>query len=191
MDALWDVAKKQCPSIKAAVVYSWPWIGDWLSPGSVEWSYNCNGDDETCADKLISYIKDGKPDISFVHFDSVDFAGHIHGFGGPQYYDNLKLVDGYIGMILDALDESGMFNDTLIMVLSDHGGFRHSHGYFNQENIFIPALFLGPGVRRSATLTRYISIMDFTPTGLNALGLRPTDEMRGKIVEEIYRSDHL
>lgn len=96
------------------------------------------------------------------------------------------MVDGYIGEILDTLNATGILNQTLIMIMSDHGGYRNSHGYFNEENIFIPALFIGPCVKPNSKLTRYISIMDFVPTGLNALGLDCGREMRGWPVQEIY-----
>lgn len=101
----------------------------------------------------------------------------------------MQIVDGYIGELLKALDESNMLNTTLIMVTSDHGGYRTYHGHFNEENIFIPALFLGPGVRRGAKLNQFIGIMDFAPTALNALGLQPGVHMRGHIVKEIYKGD--
>ena len=100
----------------------------------------------------------------------------------------MQEVDSYIGQLLVALRESHILNNTLIMITSDHGGYRKVHGHFNEENIFIPALFLGPGVRRGASLSNFISLVDFAPTALNALGLEPGVQMRGHVIKEIY--DH-
>ena len=98
----------------------------------------------------------------------------------------IQEVDSYIGQLLVALQESNMLNTTLIMITSDHGGYRKFHGHFSEENIFIPALFLGPDVRKGASLTNFISLVDFGPTALNALGLQPGAHMRGHVIKEIY-----
>ena len=79
-----------------------------------------------------------------------------------------------------------MMQDTLIMLTADHGGYRYGHGSFSQSNMYIPALFMGPGVQKSYNITSYVTDKDFGPTAMNALGLKPGKYMQGKIVEEIY-----
>ena len=32
-----------------------------------------------------------KPNLMFIHFDSIDDAGHAHQWGSPQYYDAVKV----------------------------------------------------------------------------------------------------
>lgn len=49
---MWEVAKKQDNSLKVAVVYSWPWIGQFVTDETVDFSYDCNGNDKECADKV-------------------------------------------------------------------------------------------------------------------------------------------
>ena len=87
---------------------------------------------------------------------------------------------------MSALKQANMVNGTLLMLTADHGGWRKGHGLFNQACMDIPALFVGPGVKSNTKLTGYISIKDFAPTALNALGLRPGVYMTGKVVEDIY-----
>lgn len=87
---------------------------------------------------------------------------------------------------MTALNSAGILQDTLIMLTADHGGYRTSHGSFNQACMYIPALFMGPGVRKGYTLPLYISNKDFAPTALNALGLMPGKYMTGRILEELY-----
>ncbi|XP_011404473.1 PREDICTED: uncharacterized protein LOC105313051 [Amphimedon queenslandica] len=185
-EPMWVSARKQNPLLKVAVVYSWAWIRHFVSSQTVDWSHNCKGNDKECIEKLIEFISEGSPQLSFLHLDSIDSTAHLHGFGSQQYYTVLKKVDSYIGQLLEALQESNKLNTTLIMITSDHGGYRKYHGHFNEENIFIPALFLGPGVRRGASLTNFISLIDFGPTALNALGLKPGVHMRGHVIKEIY-----
>ena len=67
--------------------------------------------------------------------------------------------------------------------------FRYgfSHGQFNEVCMYIPALFMGPQVKKGYQITGYTTDKDFAPTALNALGLHPGQYMVGKVVEEIYQ----
>ena len=71
------------------------------------------------------------------------------------YYYLHKLVDQAIGRILDALDASGMADDTIVVFTSDHGDLLGAHGGLQQkwanafdEAIRVPMIVKGPGVRR-------------------------------------------
>ena len=79
-----------------------------------------------------------------------------------------------------------MMKDTLIMLTSDHGGYRYGHGQFDEACMYIPALYMGPGVKEGYNITTYTTDKDFAPTALNALGLQAGKYMVGKVVEEIY-----
>lgn len=52
--------------------------------------------------------------------------------------------------------------------------------------MYVPALFMGPGVKQGYQIAGYTSVKDFAPSALNALGLQPGKHMQGKLVEEIY-----
>ena len=53
--------------------------------------------------------------------------------------------------------------------------------------MYIPALFMGPQVKKGYQITSYTTDKDFAPTALNALGLHPGQYMVGKVIEEIYQ----
>ena len=95
-------------------------------------------------------------------------------------------VDGYIGQILAALETAGILSETLVIATADHGGWKGGHGLFNQACMYIPALFMGPGVMQGYSISNYTTNKDFAPTALNALGVTPGKFMVGNIVEEIY-----
>lgn len=52
--------------------------------------------------------------------------------------------------------------------------------------MYIPALFMGPGVKQGYQIAGYTNDEDFAPSALNALGLQPGKYMVGKVVQEIY-----
>ena len=69
------------------------------------------------------------------------------------YYYLLKLVDKAIGRILEALEQSGMADDTIVVFTSDHGDLLGAHGGLIQKwcNAFdeatrVPLLIAGPGI---------------------------------------------
>ena len=100
-------------------------------------------------------------------------------------------VDGQVGRILDALEASGVADNTLVIFTSDHGDMDASHrmehkSAFYEEAARVPLLIAGAGVeRRGAVDSRPVSngldllptLCDFAgaelPSALPGLSLRP------------------
>ena len=95
------------------------------------------------------------------------------------YYHLHKLVDRAIGRILDALDASGMADDTVVVLTSDHGDLLGAHGGLQQKwcNAFdeatrVPLLIKGPGVVPAAAgISDPTSHVDLIPTLLGLAGI--------------------
>ena len=86
-------------------------------------------DDPAVVEAVIDYLGKEKPTLLFVHFDSCDGAGHGSGYGSTQHLSAITAVDGLIGRIHQALKDRNMLDDTLLMVVNDHGGTPGgSHG---------------------------------------------------------------
>ena len=81
-----------------------------------------------------------KPKFLFVQFDNVDGAGHGGGYGSERHIQQIETTDGYIGQIRDAYEQAGILDDTLFIVIADHGGIRNGHGGYTEEERFV---FLG------------------------------------------------
>ena len=95
------------------------------------------------------------------------------------YYHLHQLVDAAIGRILDALDRSGMADDTIVVFTSDHGDLLGAHGGLQQKwcNAFdeatrVPLLVRGPGIATTPgghhTPTSHV---DLVPTLLGLAGI--------------------
>jgi arylsulfatase A-like enzyme len=95
------------------------------------------------------------------------------------YYYLHKLVDRAIGRILDSLDASGMADDTIVVLTSDHGDLLGAHGGLQQKwaNAFdeatrVPFLVTGPGVSPvEGGITTPTSHVDVIPTLLGLAGI--------------------
>jgi len=97
------------------------------------------------------------------------------------YHHLHRLVDGAIGRILEALDATGMADNTIVVLTSDHGDLLGSHGGMMQkwhnsfdETIRVPLVIKGPGVVGSAAgVTTPTSHVDLVPTLLGLAGIDP------------------
>jgi len=78
--------------------------------------------DDELLPRICDYIRKNRPDFLFAHSDSVDGAGHGHGYGSKAFMERLHVVDGYIGQVWQAVADAGMTEDTLFIVIADHGG---------------------------------------------------------------------
>ena len=95
------------------------------------------------------------------------------------YYYLHKLVDRAIGRILDALEASGMADDTIIVFTSDHGDLLGAHGGLQQKwaNAFdeatrVPMVIKGPGIApQPGGITSPTSHVDLIPTLLGLAGV--------------------
>jgi len=103
------------------------------------------------------------------------------------YYYLHKLVDRAVGRILEALDRSGMADDTIVVFTSDHGDLLGAHGGLIQKwcNAFdeatrVPLLVAGPGIDPTPVgVTIPTSHVDLIPTLLGLAGIDPAQATAG------------
>ena len=134
------------------------------------------GSDPEVANKVVQYIQGNDPTLVFVQFDSVDGAGHGHGYGSSEHLAAITAVDALIGQIYNALKNKSLLDDTLFIVSADHGGTPGgSHGGDTDAERYV---FLGvagstvvegggiqdPEVRDIAAISAYAFGLDFPET---------------------------
>ena len=78
-----------------------------------------------------------------------------------------------------------MRQDTLIIITADHGGHGTSHGSSRLEDITIPWIIAGPGVRH-VVLSTNVSTTDTAATVAWALGLPIQPDWDGRPVLEAF-----
>ena len=84
--------------------------------------------------KLMKSLDD-RPDFIFAVFPAVDSFSHIHD---PFDDDTIKAyinVDGYIGEAVAKLKKQGRWQDTLLIISSDHG-LTSTHAHFDLADFF-------------------------------------------------------
>jgi arylsulfatase A-like enzyme len=103
----------------------------------------------------------------------------------PLYDAEVRYVDDMFGKVLEALENGGYFEDSIIIVTADHGeelfehgGYGHSRTHYN-EVISIPLMVYVPGVEPGVS-DYPASLIDIMPTVLDYVGVEPPPDMSGE-----------
>jgi predicted AlkP superfamily pyrophosphatase or phosphodiesterase len=184
LPGLFDVAKaagKRC-----AFLYNWEELRDLARPGSLELAYFRNtayqaDGDQLTADEAARVLPGGGYDFAFIYLGTVDTAGHYYGWMSDGYLGQIEVVDRALATIADALPA-----DTAYLVQSDHGGHDRNHGTDMPEDLTIPWLAAGLGIRQGHAIDAPVSLLDTAPTLARMLGVEPHREWEGRCVEEIF-----
>ncbi len=143
-----------------------------------------NDRDKVIAQEVVELIPQGF-DLLFVHFPLPDGMGHEYGWLSPEQLSVLYRADEALLSILQALEAAGWRQTTLIIVTADHGGHNTTHGSNLPEDMTIPWIAAGPGIRPGA-LTTAVNITDTAATVAWALGLPIPPEWDGMPVLEAF-----
>ena len=102
------------------------------------------------------------------------------------YYGMVTFMDREIGGILDALDRSGLAEDTLVVFSTDHGHFLGQHGliakavHHYEDLLRVPFIVRWPGRAPGGVVSDAIqNLVDLAPTFLCAAGIPVPGAMTG------------
>jgi len=103
------------------------------------------------------------------------------------YNQETRYLDDNLANLLGTLDELGLTEDTLVLVVADHGESMTEHGVFYEHHglydcvLHIPLLARLPGrIPAGLRLPQTLQMQDVAPTVLDAAGLPIPPEMDGK-----------
>jgi predicted AlkP superfamily pyrophosphatase or phosphodiesterase len=76
--------------------------------------------DDFVLESTVHTIKTKKPNLLLVHFTDLDSMRHFHGFSSQESIASIHRHHGRLGRIITALKESGIYDNSTIVVLGDH-----------------------------------------------------------------------
>ncbi|MCL5745684.1 MAG: sulfatase-like hydrolase/transferase, partial [Acidobacteria bacterium] len=104
-----------------------------------------------------------------------------------DYYRLVEDVDRQIGRVLSALRATGLYENTLIVLTSDHGEGLGSHRWvqkaaFWEETVRVPMVIAGSGVSRRGVRDSHtlVSGLDVLPTMCDYAGIAMPELARGR-----------
>lgn len=176
---------------KTAAFYTWEELRDLWRPGSLTYSsfvnlYGPNGmdSDQEAARLAAEYIVRERPNFTFLYLGLVDEIGHRHGWLSPEYLAAVAGADAAIGHVLQRLKMAELLGSTACLVTADHGGHERAHGAEIAEDMLIPWVLAGPGVKPGSALNGTVSILDTAATIAILLDLPAPAAWRGRAVLE-------
>ena len=103
------------------------------------------------------------------------------------YYAMIELIDDNVGRMLQALEESGQREDTLVIFTSDHGELAGDHQLvgkgcrFYESLVRVPLICSWPGqIREGVICDALVELVDIAPTLLELAGVPLPERMQGR-----------
>jgi choline-sulfatase len=101
------------------------------------------------------------------------------------YWAYVTYIDELYGLVLERLEQEELLNDTLIIMVTDHGVMNGQHGLHNmmcpyEEAVRVPFFMRLPGlVPAGLRCTAPVSLVDLAPTVLSIAGISPPADLPG------------
>ena len=145
-EPLWVTAENQ--GVKTATYY---WVGSEAPVKGVSPSYWFTFDDTVPGNDRIDQVMDWldlppaeRPGFISVYFSEVDHEGHDLGPDAPETAAAVQTIDGYIGRLIQGLEERGLYDSVNVILVADHGMAQLSRDrvialddYLNLDDVYI------------------------------------------------------
>jgi arylsulfatase A-like enzyme len=161
------------------------------------------GKNETFASD--SYFKLAKEVIKLERKATNEEINHLIS----QYDGEIAYLDFHLGKLIAKLKERGLYENSLIIITSDHGEAFGEKNLFNhgvsvyQDQVFVPLIIKYPNVREKRIVHKIVSVVDILPTVLDVLGSELPVNLKGQsllklekdnlrdVISESFPSGHL
>lgn len=117
--------------------------------------------------------------------DQIDLPDSLARQAIQAYYASITFADAQLGQILDALESTGLDDNTVVVFTSDHGYHMGEHGHWQKTTLFenaarVPLIVAGPGTTASGSTTECpAEMVDFYPTLAELCGLSTPQYVSG------------
>lgn len=156
------------------------------------------------ADAFAGMVGKLKPNLCFIHFGEPDAVGHKHGVFSPEKMKAFADSDSALGAIVQSIKDAGLVDTSVIILTADHGGHDRTaeelekmskagvpqqpgtHGSSSPEDVTIPWIAWGAGVRKDYTITAPVVIYDTAATALWLLGVPIPEGFWGRPVTSAF-----
>jgi predicted AlkP superfamily pyrophosphatase or phosphodiesterase len=139
---------------------------------------------ETVED-AVRYMLLARPNLVFIHISEPDIAGHAFGWMGRAYALAVRQADAAVGRLLAAAERAYGAGGYTMLVTSDHGGRGRGHGTSHPDDMRIPWIVTGAGVR-PGPIPGPVRTVDTAATTLWLLGIPPPDSWDGVPVRSAF-----
>jgi predicted AlkP superfamily pyrophosphatase or phosphodiesterase len=177
--------RRNYPKAVIGAVYHWKDFGNFIERGVCNISIPCDSEDEA-AQKACSFLAENHPDFLFVQLDHVDHGGHSGGYRSEEYVKSIEKADSLVGVFIETLRKAGMLEETVVFILADHGGFEKGHGGCTPDEMIVPLIISGKGVKNGFEIDTPVFTYDLAPTVAWLFGFQLNDWVTGKPLKKAF-----
>ena len=109
------------------------------------------------------------------------------------YAEKVTQCDAWIGRVVDTLKQEGLWDETLVVIMSDHGqpmgNGKHGHGIMRkcrpwpyEELVHVPLLMYVPGTEGGRRISTFVQNVDVGATIMDAFGLLAPEAHLGTVL---------
>lgn len=174
--------KQVCPEAETGVICEWGDFLNYTDPACVDYQKKIHDPEtftEAVVEESVKYIQEKKPVLCFIHIDALDHKGHANGQGSPEYYAELPLVDSRVQRIVEGIKAAGIYEDSIILLTSDHGHLGTGHGGTSMLEMETPFVIWGKGVKKNHEIQETVLEYDIAATVAKILNLPVPQSWRG------------
>ncbi len=157
-------------------------------------------DAESIANEFEKVMEKNPPNLCFIHFAEPDTKGHAHGANSPEKLQALAETDVALRRILETIKKSGVADSSVVIITADHGchdievkdddgkkRISGTHGSPSKEDVTIPWIAFGAGVKPHYTITAPVVQYDTAATALWLLGVPLPEHFWGRPVVSAFQ----
>jgi arylsulfatase A-like enzyme len=98
----------------------------------------------------------------------------------------MEELDACLGEILGAIKEAGIYDDSIFIITSDHGGINTSHGGRSLMEMDTPFVIAGKNVKKGGEFSEAMMQYDTAATIAEAFGLKTPQLWRGQSMSQVF-----
>ena len=187
---IYTLLRQQRPDSETGCVYNWDGIGPLIDEEAINYHLYRNTEnnplEKYIREVAVKYILEKKPTFFTIYIGNPDEVGHNAGWDTPSYYKSLEETDRMVGIILQACKDAGIFDDTIFVFSSDHGGSEKGHGELKMLHLETPLILYGKHIRKGYVLDEPTMQYDLSATLAYALGLKIPQAWRGRSLKAMF-----
>lgn len=121
-----------------------------------------------------------------MHFDFTKLTDDGIRRMTAMYFGTITMIDDCVGRMMNALDEQGELDETLVILTSDHGDYLGHRGFITktpfvlyEDIIRVPFIVAGPSLTEGSVSDAFVNLLDLFPTFTGMAGIEHSHTIHG------------